>query len=171
MNVDIIPTFDNQKVVGIKMGGIEIPFRNQILFQEFVDIYYEPLKILLPILDFSKISGEFRTEWTDEELYILIKESNHLQVMILNMLRVNGSLTRGEILPVLRQIDKHNYENLSARQLGPQIGGIRIRVKNMKKEDLIHIDSKNQRYSFNEKYSKRIKAFLIEALEEYDKNI
>ena len=170
MNVDIIPTFDNQKVVGIKMGGIEIPFRNQILFQEFVDIYYEPLKLLLPILDFSKISGEFRTEWTNEELNTLIKESNHLQVMILNMLRMNESLTREGILQVIRQIDKHNYESFSARQLGPQIGGIRIRIKNMKKENLIHIDSKNQSYSLNEKYRKRIKNFLIEALEEYDKN-
>ena len=168
MNVDIIPTFDNQKVVGIKMGGIEIPFRNQILFQEFVDTYYEPLKLLLPILDFSKISGEFRTEWTNEELNTLIKESNHLQVMILNMLRMNESLTREGILQVIRQIDKHSF---SARQLGPQIGGIRIRVKNMKKENLIHIDSKNQSYSLNEKYRKRIKAFLIEALEEYDKYI
>lgn len=169
MNVDIIPTFDNQKVVGIKMGGIQIPFRNQILFQEFVDTYYEPLKLLLPILDFSKISGEFRTEWTNEELYILIKESNHLQVMILNSLCINGSLTREEILQVLRQIDEHSY-GFSARQLGPQIGGIRIRVKNMKKEELIQINRKNQSYSINEKYSKRIKTFLIEALEEYDKN-
>ena len=137
-------------------------------FQEFVDIYYEPLKLLLPILDFSKISGEFKTEWTNEELNILIKESNHLQVMILNMLRMNDSLTREGILQVIRQIDKHNYEDFSARQLGQQIGGIRIRVKNMKKENLIQIDSKNQSYSLNEKYRKRIKDFLIEALEEFD---
>jgi len=171
MNVDIIPTFDdsNQKVIGIKMGGIEIPFRNQLLFQEFVNTYYGPLQISLQLLDLSKVSGEIRTEWTIEELNNFIRESNYLQVKILNMLRMNESLTREGILQVIRQVEKQHYENFSARQLGPQISGIRIRVNNMKKEHLIHIDTKNQSYSLNEKYRKRIKNFLIETLEEYDK--
>ena len=79
------------------------------------------------------------------------------------MLRVNESLTREEILQVIRQVDNQHYENYSARQLGSQIGGIRIRVNNMKNERLINVDSKNQIYSFNEKYHKRIKKFFIES--------
>lgn len=168
METDIIPTFDNnhKKVVGIKIGDIEIPFKNQLLFQEFVDTYYKPLQISLQLLEISKISGEYRTEWTDEELKNFIQESNYIQVIILNTLRMNKTLTREGILQVIRQLNRHKV--FSARQLGPQIGGIKVRTNNMKKEDLIHIDSRNQIYSLNEKYRKRIKDFLIESLEDFD---
>jgi len=171
MSAELIPTFDkdNQRVIGIKIGSIEIPFKNQLLFQKFVENYYEHLQISLQILDLAKISGEYKTEWTDEELKKFILESNHLQVMILNMLRMNKFLTREGILQVIRQINRRNYQDFSARQLGPQIGGIRIRTNNLKKEDLILIDGKNQSYSLNEKYRKRIREFLFETLEAYEK--
>jgi len=171
MNAELIPIFDtdNQKVIGIKIGNIEIPFRSHLLFQNFVENYYEHLQISVQILDLAKISGEYKTEWTDEELKNFIRDSNYLQVMILNMLRVNEILTREGILHVIRQVSNQYYQNFSARQLGPQIGGIRIRTRNLKKEDLILIDGKNQSYSLNEKYQKRIKEFLIETLEAYEK--
>ncbi len=163
---ELIPTFDkfSQKVIGIKIGNVEIPFKSHLLFQDFVDRYYGPLQISFQILDLSKISGEFKTEWTDEELRDFIQQSNDLQVIILNALRNNGSLTREGILQVIRQVDQHLYETFSPRQLGPQIGGIRIRINNMKKEDLILIDSKKESYSLNEKYRKKIKDILIDAL-------
>lgn len=171
MNTELIPALDknNQKVIGIEIGGVKIPFRNQLTFQEFVENYYEHLQISLQILDLAKISGEYKTEWTDEELKNFIHRSNYLQVMILNMLRVNESLNREGILQVIRQTDKQNYQHFSARQLGPQIGGIRIRTNNMKKEHIIQIDIKNHSYSLNDKYRKRIKDFLAESLEKYDR--
>ena len=169
MSNELIPSLDNksQNVVGIMVGGVEIPLNKEISFKEFVECYYEPLQTSFKILNLAKISGEYRTEWTDEELKNFIQESNYPQVLLINALRVNKSLSREGILQVIRQVDKQ-YKNFSTRQLGPQIGGIRSRTSNLKKEELIIIDSKKQIYSLNEKYRKRIKNFLVDTMAEFD---
>lgn len=167
MNDYIIPTFNdiNKKVIGINVANLEIPFTREITFKEFIDNYYDHIRITFEIIDLLKASGELRSEWNHEELKEFVQESNDLQLVVLNTLSMNKTLTREEILKVIRQVDNNN-KHFSARQLGPQIGGIRSRVKNLKKEELIRVDSKNQSYSLNESYREIIKGLLNDALKE-----
>ena len=156
----IIPVFNDAKqVIGINVANVEIPFKKAISFKEFIDTFWDHIRNSFEILDVSKISGDFRNEWSAEELKELVEESNEEQMIILNALCMNKTLTREQILKVIRQVNSR-HKNYSARQLGPQIGGIRIRVKNMKKEELISVNSKNQSYTLNETYRKMIKEFV-----------
>lgn len=150
---------EKTKVEGIVFDSIEIPFVKLIEYEEFQNYYFEPLKIALEILDFSKILKEFKEKWNKDELKDFLFNSNPAQLAILKVLTEKKAIKLKELFNFLSK--KPVYEIFNSRQIAPQIAGLRIRTTNLSKESLFLINKdKDKSYSINENYSKLLSSLL-----------